>query len=210
MLLPSPNLTAPLLAVTLSVLAIFLPEGSRSQTLDADAEAYCSAKDVVCRKGDSLEGPPRTQDTWEAFATDEPLIRAADICLGYFLTRDQSLFSGTDFEVYRDSANIPRIVVTAVDPAFGVNFFDYPFNQFGVFQCDGSTNEFSDSIHLQEWTEYRFRSEAGWYRLDLMPNDLAQFRNDRLEVAVSIYELVPGDFNVALQADYFGPPIILE
>lgn len=132
------------------------------------------------------------------------------MCLGYFLTRSNAVFSGSVVLAYRDNANIPRIEVTDETGTFRVHFFDYPFDEYGVFNCDGDTKQFDEPLQLQTWIERRFDMESGWYQLDRMPNDFALFRNDKIGVEIGIYELVPGDFRVSLAADYFGPPIILE
>jgi hypothetical protein len=49
------------------------------------------------------------------------------MCLGYFLTRSDTVFSGSSIQAYRDSANIPRIEVSGDGGTFRVHFFDYPF-----------------------------------------------------------------------------------
>lgn len=198
--------TFALLAIGLSTTA------SHSETDPFDPEAYCAAKDGGCRKGDSIQGPPRISEPWERFDSKDPFVWAADVCLGYFLTRSESAFAGGKVSAGRHHDNSLYLDVAREDLAARAYFYDFPFGEYGVFQCEGSERADSppDGIEFARWTQDRLRVTEGWVADPSQSSfQLVTYRNERLGVRFRVYE-IGGEFKFALQADYFGPPVIMD
>lgn len=214
--LPSPyaNLGALLLA-----LAIWLIGSAK----DVDAEVSIGTKNVCktrgCKEGYSLRSPPPVGGTWTPFESDEDLVWAADVCLGYFLTKDNTAWNGGKIhEKSRDSRGLYLILENTWSR---VHIYNYPksivgsnYEDYGVYACESTFVPWRELTHeggleVQRWASTRLNALNGWVGnfTDLEPPLRGKFRNDKLALNVQFYNH-SGNVAVKFRADYFGPKAI--
>jgi hypothetical protein len=185
---------------------------SRSETDPFNSAAYCASKVGGCWKGDSIQGPPRISKRWQPFDSKDPFVWAADVCLGYFLTRSESAFAGGKVSAGRHHDNSLYLNVVREDLAARAYFYDFPFGNFGVFQCEGTllADGSPDGLEFARWTQNRILGTTGWASDDSHPGfDLSAYQNKDVGVRFRVFEIA-GEYKFALQADYFGPPVIMD
>lgn len=189
------------------------------QTGPSEGEA-CSAY----RQGDSIWDDGPSTEPWVPFPSTDLLVWGADACLGFFMTRDQASLNGG---ILTDHPPFHRYVELG-DMRARIVILDFPFDEYGVFQCENTTwpervltqNSLDE---LQRWIAARLTPEAGWQGTfdRVIPDgwrffDLGRFRNDRLGlslgVGTSFHERRSNHLHltVRIYADYFGPPVMMD
>lgn len=166
-------------------------------------------------EGESLTDPAPRPGAWTPWPTDDPVIWAADACLGFYLTRDPAVFAPavptrTDHDEGRD----PRLYAARDDPPVRVTVFNWP----DVFQCQTmrfpTLDKRPDPAALAAWVGARLTADQGWVpatdpRSKSAASDGIALRHDALGVTVRVYWFFEF-MQVEVEADYHGPPIIFD
>lgn len=163
--------------------------------------------------GNRVEDPGFSTDQWESIESDSQLVWAAETCLGFFETRDTLLLS-PDPMVFDPTHGAN---VYSENELARIHIFNWPFNEFGVFQCTNTkwpavslTNH--DIEELAHWISYRLTDQAGWegtFDLQTKAFDFVKFRNRDHGASIRVYS-IGGRTTFSIEAAYFGPPIIFD
>jgi len=183
-----------------------------------DPYAYCEVHG--CRRGPSLFDPPILHREWQPYESSDLVVWGADACLGYFLTKNQSAWNGGTTEDDIDSEF--GIYVTLGDFLARLHIFDWPssgtaspYPEYGVFNCENTSSPAHTmsavrSEELKKWVDFRLSKANGWVGgMQSFAGYIdGSFRNDFLGLTVR-FENYQG-VTVHFQADYFGPPILID
>lgn len=123
---------------TCAVLALALASPIPVSGDDLGAE-YAGPVDFPWAIGKSWTDPAPRPGPWTPWPTDDPVIWAADACLGFYLTRDRAAFApALPYEiVHKDLER--RLYAERDDPPVRVSVFNWPAPHHGVFQCQTMT-----------------------------------------------------------------------
>lgn len=185
-------------------------DDSSSPSIDGD----WSVEGVVYGTGNRLEHEGFSSEAWVPYETDSHLVWAIDTCLGFFQTRDKSLLSDQPIEFpTQNSIRFWNIEKTAA-----INLMNFPFNEYGVFDCHWRSHLYPDHLwtketinSVTEWVEFRMAGSNGWSGNfgPENPRSVAEFRNERMGVTLRVligHENYPFD----IRADYHGPPFVMR
>jgi hypothetical protein len=119
-------------------------------------------RDDTCKYGNRVEDPGPSTEPWIPFESDDPFIWAADACLGYFMTRSEAALNGgiTSFRD-EDHWNV------AWDARAKIHLFNWPFHEYGTFNCESSgwtliPEDTSQEAELEKWAQFRLAANDGW------------------------------------------------
>ncbi|MEM6588275.1 MAG: hypothetical protein AAF641_07475 [Pseudomonadota bacterium] len=185
-----------------------------------ELHSYC--KKYGCKKGPSIKDPPILTSVWSPFESSSLLVWGADVCLGYFLTKDAGAWNGGSTLDTVDELH--GIYVELGDFEARVHLSDRPFGVegspqegYGVFNCKNArwpehslTNAEKDEI--QRWIENRLSTTNGWvggledWSSSTVGKVVGQFRNEALGLTVE-FRNWDDTGTIYFYADYFGPPV---
>jgi hypothetical protein len=166
--------------------------------------------------GNRIEDKGFTTDTWKPFETENLFVWVADVCLGYFMSRQPEALHGGVATSSEDNLGNTHITVELGDhtknleDSARVHVFNYPFNEYGVFNCENMTipSLRFDPDEFQRWVDDRLTVDEGWKPSSFFALDAAQFRNEKVGAIIRVH-LLGGQARFSLEADYFGPPIVI-
>ena len=179
-----------------------------------DPEEYCNTTSA-CKHGNRIEDLGYSTAPWIPFTTDNSFVWVADACLGYFMTRSEialnvdAVTSGVGGDgIFRIYAELGDYRTNLADSG-RLQIFNYPFSQYGVFRCENMRwppLQF-DPAEFERWVDTRMTAENGWTPSNRF-GGAAAFRNEEFGALVRVYE-IGGDYTFSIEADYFGPPIVI-
>lgn len=168
-----------------------------------------------CRVGNRVEDKGFSDEPWKPFETENLFVWVADVCLGYFMTRGPEAWNGGVVTIREETPGNPTIDVELGDhtrdlhDSARLTILNYPSNRFGVFNCQSASipSLRFDLDEFTRWTGERLRADEGWKPSSFW-GDEAQFRNEEVGAIIRVYS-IGGEYSLSLEADYYGPPIII-
>lgn len=168
-----------------------------------------------CRVGNRVEDEGFSNEPWKPFETENLFVWVADVCLGYFMTRSPESWNGGVVTALENTSGSEKIVergdhTKSMENSARVTILNYPFGKYGVFSC---SNEAIPSLRFEadefrRWTDSRLKADEGWKPSSFW-GDEAQFRNEEIGAIIRVNSF-GGAYSFSLEADYYGPPIIMD
>lgn len=211
------NQSEPCASVTAALAAWLLLSTAAPATAEESHGHYHFCEiESECRVGNRVEDKGFSDEPWKPYETENLFVWVADVCLGYFMTRGPEALNGGVVTTREETPDDPTIDVELGDHTKNLHdsarltILNYPSNKFGVFNCLSASipSLRFDPEEFRRWTADRLMADEGWEPSSFFALDIAQFRNEKIGAIIRVYS-IGGAHSFTLEADYYGPPIII-